>query len=296
MRQVLIGEFGTFYRKIYIWGGTALFLIIMGWYLNHGYSIRYAYIQDEAAYITGESGNHTDLEKEAALKKYYVDMTNSAQVILPANSVQHSLEVLMGFGIFLFPMMSAVYIGNEYMEKVMGVKALRFGLKRVILAKIIVLLGYLLAMTGIVLLMGWVFSMYQWNIHGSLIEDISSMITMPSGNFEPLQILGVLGALTFYSALVAVASMLFRNGFTGVMLTVMLAEGEKFLQLAILPRWVIFGMLESVFPANVHNFFELGIPDSMDHLPNWMRITLLMVYSVVILVVFLRCLKKNILE
>lgn len=281
MRDTITAEFRTFRGKMYVWGVTVLFLVFIGWYMGFALGQKYDYISDEVTYIQGQSGNHTDQEKETDLKNFYIDLKDITGAVLPGNSFAMSMEVFIAFGVFLFPLIAAAFIGNEYLEKMMEVKGIYYGMRRIIPAKLLVLLLYILFITAVVTVMGTVISIWQWNMHGSLMTEVRTMIKLPETAIVPLQGVFAVAIMAFYGLLAFACAFGSRNGFAGAAVVLALVYLERYVMFSMFPRWLFRNFFDRVFPVSGHPFFQMHMPKGMDVYPAILAFGVLACYGII---------------
>ena len=230
MKNCLTTEMKTLLHLKLFWVLLAVFLGLCAEMMLNAYSHVSSNIDYISSTINGyQTYQQTDYVtiNADAITALFTTLSNMYQVFHPNMIFNNLTALLLGVGTILFPIMAVLYIGMDYgRSTVMQNKITFYGLKKVFVSKIIVILGAIVAIVLIALAIGAVYCKVMWDTNiRYLFSPVQTQLEALSGNPITLTtatphnaaMLGLLfSVLIFYTFLVSLVTFLTKNSVVGI--------------------------------------------------------------------------------
>ena len=284
MINVLKSEIYTFYSKLYVWVLTLLLLVPIFWFMGNSYTNIYYSLEEELLYIKDAELAVSEMNVEYDFTGEYEIILDKVSVITPANAINNVMMVFVGIGSLLLPILFAVFIGNEYTNNQMQLKSVHYSSIKVIGAKIIVLLTYVVAITIILAFAGQFIANHHWDAYSQTIQAVDRYIDLPNLKTNYMLIVVTLVTLLFYSFLGFLIALLAKNSVVGIIASIVIAYGEAYILNSSMPKWIFYNWLNENTVTYESSFVEFAMPAKVAPHSTYLSVALVLIYFIIIFV------------
>lgn len=293
MKYTLYSEYVTFTKKTYTWLITLLILLPIFWFLTMSYGNLYLALEEQLNYIQETEQIMADYETEYDFSNDYLALEDILSVASPQNGINNALMVMIGIGLIFIPILSALFIGNEFSNDELIRKKVLYGITPVIIAKLLILMGYITIMVILIMGIGSFISHHHWSKNQWLLDKCITYIEIPQFSATYAIAFVAIAAFALYMLISFFISYITQNSIAGIVATIVITYGEGYITNASMPKWLCYSLIHNTVPEYDHSFAVFIVPHNLaKHGPVASSIMLIL-YIVIMLVVIIGVSKRK---
>lgn len=282
MINALKSEIYTFYNKLYVWIISLLLVVPIFWFMGNSYNNIYYSMEEELRYIYDAEQAVKEMNIEYDFAGDYAILLDMVSVISPGNAINNVMMLFVGIGSLFLPILFALFIGTEYTNNQMQLKCVHYGALKVIGAKIIVLITYVLGVTLVLIISGQFIASHHWDAYSETILAVDKYIEIPNLETNCILVLITITILLFYSLVSFLIAILAKNSTVGIVASVVIAYGEAYILNSSMPKWIFYNWLNNNSVVYESGFVEFVLPNKVSPHGTIVSVTLIIIYFVLL--------------